>query len=1064
LTITIAALVTTLGDFPLDPQAGLGWLWSADGRQLLWASPKALKTFGLPSAGKADGFSHQDTLRSMVADLSMPAPDREPVRVQQLSLISSVHQEMFMCLARAVALADGTFGILAVAVGAPARSLEDIRMAMMPQRAVEETAPVLQKPDNTKAEAAETAEPQPIFPQSNLHEPDLPEPDLPQPDLREPHGLVSNGVAQVTASADPPSWVGRDNDTLRPLRFVWQTDRDGRFVHLSRELSEAVGGAKAMLLGRTWPETAQQYGLAETDEIDRGFLSRETWTAKAVLWPVAETLLGTPVEMAGMPVREGDQFAGFRGYGIARIERAVRRPGSAAAALAQDVEPTIEHDEDRFGPAVARALAAHPAKPVDQAQPSGINRQQSAASPVRPDSAPLRRPLPVAGAADSVDLPSATHPVSSLSASSLPAANLPAVLALQKFIDESHRSTPATAQDSVSDQNPASMHAQKEPTGGMPVNSQGAALSDNEAGKNLTEQERRAFRDIAKALSTTRSEDSLPAPVDGPAPDDVPLNRRGDDTPGPSGNKTGPMLTVVPSISPESMPVLGLRSLASRPTPALLPDDRGTTATLLDKLPIGLLVMQQGQASFANRTLLDMLGYPDFGSFTATGGCEMLFARVEATGQTSGSSFTLQDSKGHAVMVQANIQAIDWNGAPASLTSFLPARPAASSENRAAVELDMMAARAELRELQFVLDTATDGIISLNSEGRILGLNRSAEALFGFDQNEIAGESITTLLAPESHAAALDYLEGLKVNGVASIMNDGRDIIGRERHGGSIPLFMTLGRLGDDKKAQRFCAVLRDVTAWKKAEADLQEAKRIAEDSNANKTDFLARISHEVRTPLNAILGFSQVMMAESLGPVGNAKYAQYAKDIHASGQHVLSLVNDLLDLSKVNAGKLELVFGSVDVQTVVAECVAMMQPQATAGKIIVRSQLSSRLPPVVADDRSLRQILLNLLSNAIKFTEPGGQVIVSATFNDQCEVIIRVRDTGIGMNSDELKSAMEPFRQVAGPRANGGTGLGLPLTKALVEANRASFSLSSERNKGTLAQVIFPSARVLAE
>ncbi len=414
--------------------------------------------------------------------------------------------------------------------------------------------------------------------------------------------------------------------------------------------------------------------------------------------------------------------------------------------------------------------------------------------------------------------------------------------------------------------------------------------------------------------------------------------------------------------------------------------------------------------------------------------------------------------------MEASIQAISWDDKPATLTSLRRAQENPHFQQQKATDLDLLAAKAELQELHSVLETATDGVILLDSKGRILHLNRSAEALFGFDQNEIAGESLTILLEPESHLAALDYLEGLKSHGVSSLLNDGRDVRGRERNGGVIPLFMTIGRIGDSQGTTKFCAVLRDITHWKKVESDLLDAKRAAEDSSAHKTDFLARISHEIRTPLNAIIGFSQVMMSESFGPLNNDRYRQYVKDINASGEHVVSLVNDLLDLSKVASGKLDLNFGSVDLNAAVAACVSMIQPQANAGRVIVRSQLASSLPPVVADERSVRQILLNLLSNAAKFTEAGGQVVASTSLTERGEVKIRVRDTGIGMSQDDVKKALEPFRQIPGPRSSGGTGLGLPLTKALVEANRAAFTISSDPGKGTLVEVTFPSTRVLAE
>ena len=273
---------------------------------------------------------------------------------------------------------------------------------------------------------------------------------------------------------------------------------------------------------------------------------------------------------------------------------------------------------------------------------------------------------------------------------------------------------------------------------------------------------------------------------------------------------------------------------------------------------------------------------------------------------------------------------------------------------------------------------------------------------------------------------------------------------------------MTMGRLADTGK---FCAVLRDITQWKNAEEELVAAKRAAELANQQKSDFLAKISHEIRTPLNAIIGFSEVMIEERFGPIGNERYRDYLRDIHVSGAHLMSLINDLLDLSKIEAGKLDLAFESVAVNAAIQECVALMQPQANRQRIIIRTSLSAAVPNVVADPRSLRQILLNLLSNAVKFTGAGGQVIVSTALEDRGEVVIRVRDTGIGMSEKDIETALKPFRQLATTnRERGeGTGLGLPLTKALVEANRATFSIDSAVDQGTLVRITFPTTRVLA-
>ncbi|MGJ0395353.1 MAG: ATP-binding protein [Methylocystis sp.] len=245
----------------------------------------------------------------------------------------------------------------------------------------------------------------------------------------------------------------------------------------------------------------------------------------------------------------------------------------------------------------------------------------------------------------------------------------------------------------------------------------------------------------------------------------------------------------------------------------------------------------------------------------------------------------------------------------------------------------------------------------------------------------------------------------------------------------------------------------------------VEAARLAAESANAAKSDFLTRVSHEIRTPLNAIIGFAEVMMEERLGPIGSPRYKEYLKDMHASGAHVLSLVNDLLDLSKIEAGKMELSFAPVDANAVIAECASIMQAQANQARVVLRLALAPSLPPLSADPRSLKQILLNLLSNAVKFNEPGGQVIVSSALSDAGSIVIRVKDTGIGMSEEDVATALEPFRQVDRSRTSSGTGLGLPLTKALIEANHASFSVKSSRNEGTLIEIAFaPRQEIAAE
>jgi len=249
------------------------------------------------------------------------------------------------------------------------------------------------------------------------------------------------------------------------------------------------------------------------------------------------------------------------------------------------------------------------------------------------------------------------------------------------------------------------------------------------------------------------------------------------------------------------------------------------------------------------------------------------------------------------------------------------------------------------------------------------------------------------------------------------------------------------------------------------AVAEAEEAKEESDAAAvARRLDFLAKVSHEVRTPLNSILGFTELMLEERLGAIGNPRYRGYVEDIHQSGLYALSLLNDLLDISKIDAGRFDLDFTAVDLPELTEACVNSLQPLAKRERILLRTSLAANLPAVIADRRRLKQILLNLLSNAIKFTNAGGQVIVSARVIDGGDLRLRVYDTGVGMTEDEIAAAMQPFHQLdTAPRKQTGTGLGLPVTKALVEANRARILIASERGAGTSADVIFAKDRLAA-
>lgn len=368
-------------------------------------------------------------------------------------------------------------------------------------------------------------------------------------------------------------------------------------------------------------------------------------------------------------------------------------------------------------------------------------------------------------------------------------------------------------------------------------------------------------------------------------------------------------------------------------------------------------------------------------------------------------------------------------------------------------------------ELNSILDIASDGIVTLDKSGAILNFSAGAESLFGYRSAEVKARPLADYFTSDSRKILQQYFAGLHGPGLGAVFNDGREVMAVVKQGGIVPLFLTIGKLQNHKSAAAFCAVMRDITNWKRTEKELREAKESAEAASKQKSEFLARISHELRTPLNAIMGFSDVMRLGQFGDIKNDKYRGYVNDIHASGSHLLALINDLLDLSKIEAGKMELNFTAVNVAECADHAIKLLQETATRGRVLVRKSFPDKLPRVVADLRAMRQVFLNLLSNAIKFTDPGGQVIISASVAASGELTVKLKDTGIGMNAAQILDALEPFKRVeTAGRETQGTGLGLPLTKALVEANRAKFELSSEQGQGTLIEITFPTTRVLAE
>jgi signal transduction histidine kinase len=266
-----------------------------------------------------------------------------------------------------------------------------------------------------------------------------------------------------------------------------------------------------------------------------------------------------------------------------------------------------------------------------------------------------------------------------------------------------------------------------------------------------------------------------------------------------------------------------------------------------------------------------------------------------------------------------------------------------------------------------------------------------------------------------------------------------------------------------DRRARRDEELAAERTKLEASNTALAKSRDAAEQASRAKSQFLANMSHELRTPLNAILGFSEVIRDQLMGEDANA-YARYASDIHESGAHLLSVIDDILDIAKAEAGRLKLDAEPLDLADLIARCVMIVKPQAERGRIDVSVELAPNLPEIVADPAKLRQILINLLSNAVKFTREGGRIAVAATLAPDGGIELSVADTGIGMSQEQIPTALEPFGQIDSSlsRKYGGTGLGLPLTNQLVTLHGGTLTIESVPERGTKVTARFPPSRTV--
>ena len=344
-----------------------------------------------------------------------------------------------------------------------------------------------------------------------------------------------------------------------------------------------------------------------------------------------------------------------------------------------------------------------------------------------------------------------------------------------------------------------------------------------------------------------------------------------------------------------------------------------------------------------------------------------------------------------------------------------------------------------------VIESAPIAMILVNKEGKIMLVNRQMEKLFLYSREELINNQIELLIPKRFTEKHPEFRNIFFENPETRSMGAGRELLAYRKDGTEFPVEIALTPIAFTDGAMELASIT-DIT-----ERKIQEANKL-------KSDFLANMSHELRTPMNAIIGFSEMLIDKKVGDL-NPKQLDYIKDIHASGSHLLNLINDILDLSKIESGKMELLVESFNVVTVIEEVIKVLKPIANKKFIDVEFQSSGRIDAVCLDKNRFRQILYNLLSNAIKFNMVRGRIDVKICLVEKEYFLLKVSDTGIGIAEDNLNKLFLPFVQLdsGAAKRHQGTGLGLALTKKLVEAQKGQISIESALGKGSTFLVKLP-------
>jgi two-component system cell cycle sensor histidine kinase PleC len=364
--------------------------------------------------------------------------------------------------------------------------------------------------------------------------------------------------------------------------------------------------------------------------------------------------------------------------------------------------------------------------------------------------------------------------------------------------------------------------------------------------------------------------------------------------------------------------------------------------------------------------------------------------------------------------------------------------------------------------LTSVFDVSEIGIVVTDHNAKVVRVNESFVRIYGWSRDELINASFVSLVTPDERELVQSNHEEFIRTGER---NTG-EMKMIKKDGSIANTLYTSATLELSQKRRFQVTTVMDITLRKQMEQSLRTAKDQADTANRAKSTFLANMSHELRTPLNAIIGFSEMILAETFGPLGHNKYGEYQDDILMSARHLLEIINEVLDMSKIEAGRIELDESEVDLVDLIESVARMMASRAFGNDLEIVTQMQDNLPRIHADERLIRQIVINLVTNALKFSNPGGTIDLKAhVLEESGDIQLVIADQGTGIPKEKIHLVMEPFGQVndhAEHQYSQGTGLGLPLAKAMAELHQGSLVLDSDTGQGTTAYVTLPGERIL--